>query len=138
MTEQEELRQNLNILDTSLVFLLLLVLAVLLSLWGVLVQRKQTCLRAVGKEPNDLPSVISIRRVAATITVGCLGFFFSLALDVLEETAKSSDFSVKRSAQVNTIASLLVFLAAVLRLTDLQTTVSKEQNVLLDDTTLPD
>lgn len=138
MAERQELEQNLKTLNASLVFLILIILAVLLSLWSALIQREQLKLALEGKDPSWLPSVESLRQIGSAITVGCLGFFLCLALNTQRETQAEGSPSAKRSAQVNVWASLLVLLAAILRLVDLQTLTKEQQTLLLEETTLPD
>lgn len=138
MAERQELEQDLKTLNISLVFLILIVLAVLLSLWSALIQREQLKLALEGKDSSGLPSVEPLRQIGSAITVGCLGFFLCLALKTQREAQAKGDPSANRSAQVNVWASLLVLLAAILRLVDLQSVVREPQSLLLEETTLPD
>ena len=136
MEERQELERDLNTLDISLFFLLLIVLAVLLSLWSALIQREQLRLLLEGRQSARSPSVNSIRSVGSAITVGCLGFFLCLALETRSQA--EGDPAAERSARVNVSASLLVLLAAILRLVDQQTVMKEQQTPLLEETTLPD
>ena len=136
MGKRETLEQELGILNVSLVFLLLIIFAVLLSLWSALLQRKQLELTLEGEDPSQIPPVEPIRCAGSAITVGCLGFFLCLALGSQAEA--KGDPAAERSARVNVAASLLVLLAAILRLVDLQTVVRETQTPLLEETTLPD
>lgn len=138
MEEQKTLKQELEVLDVSLGFLLLIILAVLLSLWSALLQRRQLELAIEGGDPSQVPPVESIRCAGSAITVGCLGFFLCLALGTLRQARAGTDPVAVRSAQVNVWASLLVLLAAILRLVDLQTVERERQTLLLEETTLPD
>lgn len=138
MAERQELEQDLKTLNVSLVFLILIVLAVLLSLWSALIQREQLKLTLEGKDSSGLPSVEPLRQFGSAITVGCLGFFLCLALKTQREAQAEGSCSANRSAQVNVWASLLVLLAAILRLVDLQSVVREQQSLLLEETTLPD
>ena len=138
MEQRQELEQDLNTLNVSLVFLLLIILAVLLSLWSALIQRGQLRLALEGKDPSALPSPESLRQIGSAITVGCLGFFLCLALETRQRAQAEGTASAKRSAQVNVWASLLVLLAAILRLVDLQAIVKEAQTPLLEETTFPD
>ncbi len=135
MREQEELEQELQILNVSLGFLLLIILAVLLSLWSALLQRCQLKQAMEGRVPIQVQPVDYIRRIGSAITVGCLGYFLCLALEI-QKSAQTR--ATRRSAQVNTAASLFVLLAAILRLVDLQTVERERQTPLLEETTLPD
>lgn len=134
----EELKRDLETLNISLVFLILIILAVLLSLWSALLQREQLTLAIRGGEPGRIPDPNPIRRQGSAITVGCLGFFLCLALSTLSKARTAGDPAAERSAQVNVWASLLVLLAAILRLVDLQTVEREPQSALLEETTLPD
>lgn len=138
MGDQKELRQDLDMLNVSLVFLLLIILAVLLSLWSALLQREQLELALAGEDPGRVPDPNPVRRQGSAITVGCLGFFLCLALNTQRETRAAGNPGAERSAQVNVWASLLVLLAAILRLVDLQTVEGEPQTPLLEETTLPD
>ena len=138
MEERKELKQSLGMLNVSLVFLILITLAVLLSLWSALIQRDQLKLALEGGDPSHVPSVYPIRQAGSAITVGCLGYFLCLALWTQAEARSSRNPATMRSAQVNVWASLLVLLAAILRLVDLQTVAREVQTPLLEETTLPD
>lgn len=138
MEDREELRDDLNTLNVSLVFLLLIIFAVLLSLWSALIQRRQLEVTIEGGDPSLLPPAEPIRCVGSSITVGCLGFFLCLALETLRQARAGADPATVRSAQVNVWASLLVLLSAILRLVNLQTVEREQQTPLLEETTLPD
>lgn len=138
MAEREELERDLGMLNVSLVFLLLIILAVLLSLWSALIQRKQLRLILAGEDPGQVPDPNPIRRQGSALTVGCLGYFLCLALGTLKQAQAKDAPAAERSAQVNVWASLLVLLAAILRLVDLQTIEREQQTPLLEETVLPD
>ena len=113
--EETVLREQLRTVDESLLFLLLIVLSVLLSYWGVRIQREGLCrtLQGDAEGAAALPRVFPIRLSASALVVGALGFFLCLALKTERETARGG------SACTNLWASLFVFLAALLRLDDL-------------------
>ena len=138
MGEHKELKQDLEMLNVSLLFLLLIILAVLLSLWSALIQREQLKLALRGEDAGPLPSTSPIQRAGSSITVGCLGFFLCLALKTQAEAQCQGDPSAKRSAQTNVTASLLVLLAAILRLRELQRAEGERQTPLLEETLLPE
>lgn len=138
MEEREVRKEDLKTMDLSLFFLLLIIFAVLLSLWAALLQRRQLRLTLEGRDLSQVPPVIPIRKAGSAITVGCLGFFLCLALGTLRQAQAGNDPSAERSARANTMASLLVLLAAVLRLLDLQAVEREQQTFLLEETTLPD
>ena len=138
MEERDELKQELGMLNVSLTFLLLILFAVFLSLWSALIQLKELELAIEGKEPSQTPPVYFLRQAGSAITVGCLGFFLCLALETRAKAQAEGKPAAKRSAQTNVLASLLVLLAAILRLKDLQMTQEQTQTPLLEETTLPD
>lgn len=118
--EETVLREQLRTVDESLLFLLLIVLSVLLSWWGVRIQREglSRTLQGDAEGAAALPRVFPIRLSASALVVGALGFFFCLAVKTARETGGNND-AAGRSAQANLWASLLVLLAALLRLDDL-------------------
>ena len=119
--EETVLREQLRTVDESLLFLLLIVLSVLLSYWGVRIQREGLCrtLQGDAEGAAALPRVFPIRLSASALVVGALGFFLCLALKTERETARGGTPAARRSACTNLWASLFVFLAALLRLDDL-------------------
>ena len=121
MEAQEELQEELKTVNQSLIFLVLIVFSVLLSLWGVLIQRRQLECTIAGNTDavEALPPVFPIRHAAGSIIVGALGFFLCLALRTWHEATQEDDPAARRSACTNLWASLFVFLAALLRLDDL-------------------
>ena len=114
--EETVLREQLRTVDESLLFLLLIVLSVLLSYWGVRIQREGLCrtLQGDAEGAAALPRVFPIR-----LSASALGFFLCLALKTERETARGGTPAARRSACTNLWASLFVFLAALLRLDDL-------------------
>ena len=138
MEEQEELKQELDTLNVALIFLLLVIFAILLSLWATLLQRDQLRLILKGEDPSQIPPVNPIRLAVSAIIVGCSGYFLCLALKAELAAQAGNDPSARRSARVNMVASLLALLAALLRQLDLQTVERERQTLLLEETTLPD
>lgn len=116
--DQNTLRRQLRTADQSLVFLFLLVGSVLLSCQGVRLQREGLC-RQLRGESGETPGLFPVRLGASALVVGVLGFFLCLAVHTWQETGPESSTAGQRSARVNLWASLLVFLAALLRLEDL-------------------
>lgn len=119
--EQEELCGQLETVDRSLFFLVLIVLSVLLSFWSVGIQRRQLT-DAIGGNPEAaaaLPPVFPIKLTAGSLVVAALGYFFSLALDSLQTAQQQGGCTAQRSAWINVWASLFVLAAALLRLDDL-------------------
>ena len=115
--EETVLREQLRTVDESLLFLLLIVLSVLLSYWGVRIQREGLCrtLQGDAEGAAALPRVFPIRLSASALVVGALGFFLCLALKTERETARGGTPAARRSACTNLWASLFVFLAAMPR-----------------------
>lgn len=115
--EEKTLREQLCAVDGSLLFLGLLLLSVGLSYWGVSIQREELCrtLRGDGAGAEELPEVFPIRLWASALVVGCLGFFLCLAV----KTDREAGYETAQSARTNLWASVLVFLAALLRLDEL-------------------
>ena len=113
--EETVLREQLRTVDESLLFLLLIVLSVLLSYWGVRIQREGLCrtLQGDAEGAAALPRVFPIRLSASALVVGALGFFLCLALKTERETARGGTPAARRSACTNLWASLFVFLAAL-------------------------
>ena len=116
-TRKQELCGQLRTADTSLAFLVLLILSICLSWKGTAIQRDGLC-RILRGEEEEVPDVFSIRLVASALVVGCLAYFFGLALDTWEES-RSGDCAARGSADRNAWASLFVLAAALIRLCDL-------------------
>ena len=102
--------------DEALLFLLFLLASVLLSYWASRIQRDGLCRVIRGAPPQSVPDVFPIRMGASALVVGSLGFFLCLAVQSARE---GGDGAARRSACTNLQASLLVFVAALLRLDDL-------------------
>lgn len=116
-TQKQELCGQLRTADTSLAFLVLLILSICLSWQGTAIQREGLCRVLLGEE-QEVPDVFHIRLVASALVVVCLTFFFGLALDTWEES-RCAGQTARRSADLNAWASLFVLAAALLRLCDL-------------------
>ena len=101
---KEEICEQLAQADKSLLFLGVLLGAILLSFRALLCQRQ-------GLAEGTAVDVSPLRRESSVLVVLSLGYFFCLAL----QTGQDGE----RSARVNRWASLLVLLAALLRLWDL-------------------
>lgn len=116
MAEETPGPADLELVNRSVTFLLLIVLAVLLSLAGLLRQRKILQTALSGRSPDRCPDPYPLQRAAGAISVGTLGFFFTLALQGWD-TARAGDSPwALHLSQVNLWASLLALAAAVLRL----------------------
>lgn len=138
--QKKTLCEQLGIINTSIFFNLLVIFAVLSSFWTVLVQRGQVACTLAGntEAAEAAPPIYPVKRGAAVLFVGALGFFLCLALHLQRQADAGEDCVAKRSANTNVWASLLVLLAAVLRLDDLdyaeragQSAAAPEEDVLL-------
>lgn len=140
---EDELCEQLETTDSSIFFLILLILAILLSFWSILIQRRQLVCTIAGdtEAASAAPPVYPIRHGASALTVGGLGFFLCLAIRAAREAAAGTDCIAKRSANTNLWASLFVFAGAVLRLSDLEflaSNPSSPESALVETEVLPD
>ena len=110
--EQSQPCQTLAQLDQSAAFLVGLVLALLLALQALGVEKA----RVQGAQTG---SVYPLRLTSSALTVGGVGWFFTLAERAWRE-ADASDPAACRSARSNLAAAGLVLAAALLRLEDVQ------------------
>lgn len=113
-----ELKENLASIDEAAAFLAAIILAVLLSFRGLLLQRTGVCAALLGREA-DLSGLYPLRHAASAITVGALAYFLYVTAKALRD-ADCSDPAALRSAQANLTASALVFAAAAIRFDDVQ------------------
>ena len=116
-SQKQTLCRQLHTIDTSLGFLVLLILSVCLSWGATAIQREGLCRILLG-ETEDVPDVFPIRLAAGAIVAGALTFFFGLALDTWEEAREQGE-EARRSACLNLWAALFVLAAGVIRLCDL-------------------
>lgn len=139
MEEQELLEEQLNTVDQSIFFLILLILSVLLSFWSVLIQRGQLVCTIEGKPEAAAaaPKIYPIKISASALVVGSLGFFLCLALQACRSAAQDGDCVSQKSAGMNVWASLFVFAAALIRLYDLNF-MERNQNTLVDENLQPE
>ena len=116
--EKQTLCSQLEIMDWSIFFLLVIIASVLLSYYGAAISRQEICLTLKGGRvgAQGLPDLFPIRVTAGALVVGALGFFLCLAWRSWQESAGGAG---EWSARINLWASLLVLLAALLRLGDL-------------------
>ena len=118
--ERQELCMELEQINTSLGFLLLILFSVSLSFLSLSRQRGALCLTLAGREDRAelVGDVYCIRLAASSLIVGALGYFFTLALENCR-SADPCDPAAARSAFRNLLAGLLVLAAALIRLFDL-------------------
>lgn len=135
--ERQEQCGELETLDTSLGFLLLIIASVILSYIALSRQRKALCLTLEGHEEcaEQVGEVYPIRLGASALVVGALGYFFSLALENCR-SVDPCDSVAAQSASRNVLAGFLVLLAALIRLFDLNFT-QRAQSALTGEQ-LPD
>lgn len=137
MEDGEVLREELEMVDTDLGFLFLIVLSVLLSFRATVGQRDGLCLRLRGEEAaaQRAENVAPLRLAASALVVGSLGFFFMQALDTCRNV-DPADQAACQSARLNLIASFLVLLASLIRLLDFN--MARRVQPALDDTLPPE
>lgn len=119
MEEREELCRQLDTVDTTLTFLVVVVASVLVSLWATLRQREAVRLALQGEDAaaRRMGNVYPIRAVAGAFALGALGYFLWLALRFWEEERRGASRS---STWANVWASALVLSAAIVRWRDLR------------------
>ena len=100
------LREQIRTAERSLFFLSVLLGAICLSWLALDRQRRGLC------RTGQAADVSGLRQVSSALVVLSLGWFFCLGVQGRQEST--------RSGEVNFWASLLVLLAALLRLWDLQ------------------
>lgn len=105
----------LQTVNTSIMFLILLVLSILLSLKAVLLQREELCASLEGGDTGALPSPFPLQKASGGIAIGALGYFFVLALRAWDEAVEAGDPKEVCLTRVNLWASLFVLSAAILR-----------------------
>jgi len=119
--DEEILRKQLNTVNTSLFFLLVVIASVLFSYFATLRQRDAICLTMEGEteEAARVGDVYEMRKGASALILGALGYFLCFAVTLMEQS--DNDIS-KRSAWANLWASMLVLAAAIIRFRDLNQT----------------
>lgn len=119
MDDQEILEEQLDTLDDTVFFLVVIIASVLLSFWATLRQRQAVCLTLRGEEEaaQQAGAVIPIRFTASALVLGALGYFLHLAVRLWEDARCGAD---PASAKANLWASILVLTAAIVRWRDLR------------------
>lgn len=119
MDDQEILEEQLDTLDDTVFFLVVIIASVLLSFWATLRQRQAVGLTLRGEEEaaQQVGAVIPIRFTASALVLGALGYFLHLAVRVWEDARRGAD---PASAKANLWASILVLAAAIVRWRDLR------------------
>ena len=134
----QEGQEALKTLDWSLVFLLLLVAAIVISITATSAQREGLFRSLFCASSEETPDVFPLRCKASALSVGALGFFAVLARRSLQQAQAQGDCAQKRSAQANALASALVLAAALIRLDDLEFIKSNRQSAALADSLTPE
>lgn len=116
--EPSELRENLGAIDESAAFLAAIILAILLSFRGLLLQREGICAALLGQQA-DLSCLYPLRHAASAITAGALAYFLCVTAHALG-SADPSDPVAVHSARANLAAAALVFTAAAVRFDDVE------------------
>ena len=120
--EGDRTRETLELLGTSEALILVLLIGVTISYCAVERQRRQICLATRGEEQAAGcigRSALELRRISSALVTGSLGIFFLLAGRSWTDAAENGDCAACCSAGRNLWASLLVFVAALIRLYDL-------------------
>ena len=116
MGEETSYDSALQTVNTSIMFLVLLVLGILLSLKGVLLQRDSLCVLREGGDAEAPESPELFQCAAGAISIGALGYFFTLALQGWNDACREGSARAETVSRTNLWASLLVLCAAILRL----------------------
>lgn len=126
--DEQELQEQLDTVDTTLLFLVIVILSVLLSFWATLRQRQAVCLAIQGEEDaaRRVGEVYPIRTAASALVLGALGYFLYLAFRLWEDARCGVSQS---SAWANLWASTLVLGAAIVRWRDLIRTQTQEADL---------
>lgn len=115
-----EAQKELDLLDSSLNWLVLIVSGVLLSYYATERQREALCLSLEGDQEGaqTLGDVLSIRRLVAIFILLALTFFFQVSLEGEEQALLGGDPAIIRSAGRNRWSALFALAAAALRIFD--------------------
>lgn len=119
MSKSESIKQQLDILETTQRFILLLIGAILLSYYSTTIQKKQLlCTAGCDIHCCDcLPRTFWPHFVSAFTVLIATGYFY-----ILSEQQLCTPYDTciqRRSAEFSRLASLLVLIAALIRLLNL-------------------
>lgn len=112
-TETDSTASGAELLDTSLLLMLLLIFGLLLSFLSLLLQRRELAAEQEGTVCSAGATPALLRRVAGILTLWCGGAFFLLSLNAAHSAEGTSTAALSR---VDLSASLLALAAAFLRL----------------------
>ncbi len=124
--EKQKQCEQLETFNSSILVLLLLIAGILLSFSATVDQRNELARILCGGEENP-SNILSKRRLASILIVGTTGFFAWAACRGMS-SAQPSNCSERRSAQANLFAAVLVFVAALIRLNDLNLVIREQLN----------
>lgn len=117
----DTLRQQIEIIEESQKYILLIIIAIALSYGVTNIQKQQLQCTIDGAEADcvcaDLPDTFPISLVSSLFVLAAVIFFFLLSCQTARgphETCAEQEI-----AQSNSLASLLVLLAAIIRLCNL-------------------
>ena len=133
---QLEQKDELATLGWTVLFLVLLIVGVLLS-FSATVEQRDGLARLVCFGQENTTDVFSTRWLASILVTGATGFFAWAACRSMKKTLCQGDCGEKRSAQANLLASILVFVAALIRLNDLELIGRDRQSAALEETLEP-
>ena len=133
MGEETSYDSALQTVNTSIMFLVLLVLGILLSLKGILLQRDSLCVLREGGDAEAPESPDLFQCGAGAISIGALGYFFVLALQGWNDACREGSAEAVRLSRMNLWASLLVLCAAVVRFWALNAARQGSEEVLPDE-----
>lgn len=136
-TEREVLCRELAQADSSLGFLLLFVMVLLISFWSTATGCRRLCLLLRGEEEAAaaLPDTYPLQRLGGASAVAALGFFLCLAWDGFR---RAGNAAARRSAWANLWAAALALAAGILRLWTLDFAKHCLQTEAGADSDLPD
>lgn len=117
--EQDQLKEQYEILLQSLGYIELVVIASIMSYYALMLQRDHFEKIFAGQIPPTTPPVntFPIDFAASGLLMGSLTYFYDLSNKQL--TMPITDPQVREEAEINSLASSLVLMAGVLRLYNL-------------------
>ena len=134
MNQRNVLAQQLEIVNQSLFYLLVIIASVLISFCSTLIQRGQVEDALLGKPQRGAADVFPLRLTASALSLSALVFFFCLALRTCRDAAQGDDPAVQKSAGMNVWASAFVLTASLIRLYDLNFTQAVQPSLAAENT----
>ncbi len=136
-TPQGEGREELALLDQSVLFLLLLIVAVLLS-FAALAQQRGDLAGRLCRGQEGAADVFPLRWTSGVLVTGATAFFAWLACRTAQTARRGGGAAAQRGAQSNLLASILVFVAALIRLVELERIGRERRGPALEETLAPE